>query len=96
MKENEHDLQPGNVVQLSPDCGNPLFAMHFMVVETPKPWGAQGYVLMMGENKVIASFEGRAYYRAQWEEMELIGHAKWWGGILNEGSKSPATQKPQS
>lgn len=58
----------GEIVQLHPEkCGNPMFAGCFMTVTEPKPWGAQGYVQMTGENGKPG---GQAYYRATWEEME--------------------------
>lgn len=38
-----------------------------MLVTEPKSWGAQGFVQVPGK--------GQAYYRAKWEEMELIGKA---------------------
>jgi hypothetical protein len=69
------ELTPGNVVQLNPETvGNPMFAGCFMVVTEPKTWGAQGYVTALGEGGQPG---GAAYYRAKWEEMELIGHAEW-------------------
>jgi hypothetical protein len=69
------ELEPGNVVQLNPETvGNPMFAGCFMVVTEPKTWGAQGYVTALGEDGKPG---GAAYYRAKWEEMELIGHAEW-------------------
>jgi hypothetical protein len=68
------DLVPGDVVQLSPEARNPMFACCMMTVSEPKECGAQGYVQMTGENGMIG---GRAFYRAQWEEMEYVGHAQW-------------------
>jgi hypothetical protein len=68
-------LNVGAIVQLNPDTvRNPMFAACFMVVTEPKPWGAQGYVQALGENEQPG---GLAYYRAQWEEMELVGAAEW-------------------
>jgi len=71
---DEVSLREGDVVQLSPDVANPLFAGSFMVVTDPKPWGAQGYVLVLGTN---AQQSAQAFYRAKWEEMEYIGTAIW-------------------
>lgn len=68
------ELKPGYVVQLSPEVGNPMFAGCFMIVSEPKKFGAQGYVQSLGENGKPG---GQAYYRAKWEEMELIGTAAW-------------------
>ena len=67
MKDRERRLEMGDVVQLSDDCG--IFSHCFMVVTEPKSWGAQGYVLIPNQ--------GQAYYRAEWENMEHIGKAKW-------------------
>lgn len=71
---NERELKVGDVVQLSPEVGNPMFAGCMMVVTEPKSWGAQGYVAGLGEDGKPG---GHAYYRAKWEEMEYVGIA-WW------------------
>jgi hypothetical protein len=68
------ELEPGDVVQLSPSVRNPMFAYCMMTVTTPKVWGAQGYVQMIGDNGLPG---GRAYYRAKWDEMEYVGYAQW-------------------
>lgn len=68
------ELEPGDVVQLGPNVGNPMFAYCMMTVSEPKTFGAQGYVQMTGENGGVG---GRAYYRAKWEEMEYVGRAVW-------------------
>jgi hypothetical protein len=68
MKQQE--INEGMVVQLNPETvGNEHFAACFMTITEPKPWGAQGFVRVPGG--------GDAYYRAKWEEMELIGRAEW-------------------
>lgn len=68
------ELQAGDLVQLAPTVGNPMFAACFMVVTELKAWGAQGYVQALGENGQPG---GQAYYRAKWDEMELCGRAEW-------------------
>jgi hypothetical protein len=69
MKEQK--LVEGQLVQLNPETvENPMFAACIMVVTEPKPWGAQGYVQSLGENGLPG---GQAYYRAKWEEMEVVG-----------------------
>lgn len=71
-------LRPGMVVQLSPfACRNPMFGGCMMVVTEPKQFGAQGYVQGLGEGGEMG---GQAYYRAQWEEMEVVGFAEWVAG----------------
>jgi hypothetical protein len=72
--EPKDQLRPGEVVQLSPTVGNPMFAYCMMTVTEVKSWGAQGYVQALGENGEPG---GQAYYRAKWEEMEYVGKAMW-------------------
>lgn len=60
-------LKCGSVVQLNENTGNPLFRGALMMVETPKNFGAQGFVNCLDK--------GNAYYRARWEDMEYIGEA---------------------
>lgn len=66
------NLAEGDVVQLSPEVSNPMFAGCMMTVTEPKPWGAQGFVQMTG---AYGKPGGQAYYRAKWEEFEYIGKA---------------------
>lgn len=74
MKARE--LKPGYLVQLNPETvGNKAFAGCVMVVTEPKEWGAQGYVQALGESADKPG--GQAYYRAKWEEMEVVGVAEW-------------------
>lgn len=69
------ELNFGDLVQLNPDAvRNKMFTGCIMVVTEPKAFGAQGYVQMGGENGVAG---GQAYYRPNWTEMELVGHAEW-------------------
>ena len=64
-------LMAGDVVQLSPEtCRNRMLAGCMMTVTEPKPFGAQGYVQVTGEDKKPG---GQAYYRAAWAEMEPTG-----------------------
>lgn len=69
-------LAPGDLVQLNPDTTrNRAFAGCIMTVTEPKSWGAQGYVQGLGPDRQTPA--GQAYYRAVWEEMELVGKAEW-------------------
>jgi hypothetical protein len=68
------ELERGDVVQLSPEVANRMFAYCLLTVTEPKAWGAQGYVQMTGENGEPG---GAAFYRATWDEMEYIGRAEW-------------------
>lgn len=72
---NEQTIKAGQLVQLNPDTvNNKMFAACIMVVTEPKQWGAQGYVQALGTGGEMG---GQAYYRAKWEEMELVGNAEW-------------------
>ena len=69
--ERGGNLKVGEVVQLSPeDCRNRMFAGCIMTVTEPKTWGAQGYVQALGTDEKPG---GMAYYRANWDEMEVTG-----------------------
>jgi hypothetical protein len=71
----EQKLKVGAVVQLNPETvTNKMFAGCLMIVTEPKVFGALGYVQALGENEEPG---GQAYYRARWEEMELVGVAVW-------------------
>lgn len=51
-----------------------MFAACMMTVSEVGPWGAQGYVQALGQNGKPG---GQAYYRARFDEMELVGIAPW-------------------
>ena len=71
----QQGLTKGQLVQLNPETvRNKMFAACIMVVTEPKSFGAQGYVQGLGEN---GDPGGQAYYRATWEEMEIVGSAEW-------------------
>lgn len=68
-------LEIGDVVQLNPETvTNKGFAACFMTVTDPKPWGAQGFVQMIGSK---GESGGQAFVRAWWHDMELVGKAHW-------------------
>lgn len=74
----KRELKKGDIVQLNPEfhLGDKqgFFGACLMVVTEPKAFGAQGYIQSpqkRGETPLTA------YYRAKWEEMELVGHAEW-------------------
>ena len=71
MMVNQMHLEVGDVVQLNENCANPMLRYCFMTVTEPKAFGAMGYVQCTGENGHLG---GQAYYRAKFEEMDLIGH----------------------
>ena len=71
----QQELKVGALVQLNPETvGNKMFSACIMVVTEPEGFGAQGYVQGLGTNGHAG---GQAYYRAKWEEMELVGMAEW-------------------
>ena len=71
----QQGLTKGQLVQLNPETvKNKMFAACIMVVTEPKSFGAQGYVQGLGENGEPG---GQAYYRATWEEMEIVGVSEW-------------------
>ena len=71
----QQNLIKGQLVQLNPEkVKNRMFAACIMVVTEWKLFGAQGYVQGLGENGEPG---GQAYYRATWEEMEIVGSAEW-------------------
>lgn len=69
-------LNVGDVVQIDPAVAerDGFFGGCFMLVTEPKPWGAQGFISIPGERGTLP---GRAFYRAKFDEMELIGRAVW-------------------
>lgn len=73
------ELEVGEIVQLNPEtCRNELLRGCLMIVDEPKSWGAQVYVQLPEPGGSLILFEGRAYYRATWEEMEPTGgRAEW-------------------
>lgn len=66
-------LEKGDVVQIGPTCGNPVFAHHLMIVTNPKPWGAQGYVVVLDAN----GSRRHAFFRCNWKDFEYVGKATW-------------------
>ena len=70
------ELKVGDVVQLSPETSNKGFGGCFLQVTEPKSWGVVGFVQALGDRNQIG---GRAYYRANWDEIEFIGTAIWVG-----------------
>lgn len=73
--KSDTELQIGWLVQLNPETvGNPMFAGCIMVITELKEFGVQGYVQALGEN---GKHGGQAYYRAKWDEIELVGNVEW-------------------
>lgn len=68
-------LEKGMVVQLNPETvKNKMFAGCFFMITEEKSFGAMGFVQALGEG---GDPGGRAWYRAEWDEMEFVGWAVW-------------------
>ena len=67
------NIQPGVVVQLHPRLTqNKHFSGMLMTVEKVSKWGAQGRI-----DAIVDGQYASAYYRAEWEEMDVVGEAAW-------------------
>ncbi len=68
------ELHQGDVLQLKPDY--PEFGGMLIVVTEPKTWGCQGYLLA---SRIFHAcrFNGRAYLRPNFEDMEFVGKLTW-------------------
>lgn len=74
-QEGVRDVQPGDVVQITPEWEvNKAFAACLVVVSEVKSWGIQGYVQALGTREEMG---GQAYIRVKWEDLELVGAAYW-------------------
>lgn len=73
------EVQPGDVVQLDPQFhlgdANGFFAGCFMIVDEVKAWGVQGHILIPEGPR--GYYPNVAYYRANWDEMRIVGPASW-------------------
>ena len=70
-------LNEGDIVQLDPEkVGNKAFASCLMVVTERKDFGAQGYIVGVGDGRDQPG--GNFFYRARWEEMESTGGRVVW------------------
>lgn len=61
--------EKGDIIQIDPEKDD-MFGGCFMVVTEEKPWGAQGYVRIPGQ-------EGLAFKRTIYEKGMKVGHAEW-------------------
>jgi hypothetical protein len=66
-------LNPGDVVQINPSSKYTMFAGCFLTVTEPKAFGCQGYVQCLGGDGKPG---GQAFLRPRFEDIELIGKAK--------------------
>lgn len=72
--ERNAPLEEGDVVQLAPSVGEPMIACCMMTVASLTPFGAHGYVHLVGQDNAPG---GILYCSARWEDMELVGKAVW-------------------
>jgi hypothetical protein len=66
-------LEIGDVLQLRPEH---RFGGALLVVTEPKSWGCQGY-LMMPRIMQACRYNGRAFIRSKFENMEFVGKLEW-------------------
>jgi hypothetical protein len=69
----KRELQKGDVLQLHPDH---KFGGMLVVVDEPKSWGCQGYLLSSREFEAT-KFKGRAFVRPKFEDVEFVGKVVW-------------------
>lgn len=69
MSTKTIDLKPGDIVQIKPGSDK-TFGACLMIVTEVRSWGAQGYFHIPGR-------DGLAFYRANHENMTLVGSAAW-------------------
>lgn len=70
----KRQLEIGDIVQISPE--HERFPGQLLQVTEPKEWGCQGCVYMDTDLECVR-FDGRAYARIKWDDMEFIGHSEW-------------------
>lgn len=71
MIEVENPWLRGEIIQIDPNH-DPVFGACLLVVTEPKPWGAQGYVLVPD-----SSGAKRAFYRLNFEHGVRVGNIEW-------------------
>lgn len=71
----KRELITGDVLQLKPDYANGFGGM-LLVCTEPKAWGCQGYLLSSYDIQAV-KFQGRAFLRPKFEDMEYVGRLAW-------------------
>ncbi len=74
IKMDKRVLEIGDIVQIHPEHEN--FGGQLLVVTEPKEWGCQGR-LYLDTIMHACRYNGRAYLRVKWENMEFVGRLKW-------------------
>lgn len=70
---NKQDLQVGDLVQINPEH---IFGGMLLVITEVVNWGCEGY-LMSSYNFDATRFEGKAYLRCKWNDIEFVGRMYW-------------------
>lgn len=79
----KYDIKQGDVLQINPD--HPKFPGFLVVCDEPKVFGCQGYLLSQF-NFEATRFQGVAYVRVKFEEVEYVGKIQWhWKPMPMEG-----------
>jgi hypothetical protein len=69
-------LEPGMLVQLNPATVRDIaYAGCVLVVTNTLAWGVIGYVQGIGVVQHLPGYQ--SLYRANWEEIEVVGIANW-------------------
>ena len=67
------ELKCGDVLQFRPEH---KWGGMLVVVTEPKGWGCQGYLMSAYEFQAVR-WKGRAFVRAQFEDVEFVGSLCW-------------------
>ena len=68
-------LEQGQLLQYNPEH-DPYGGQIVMVVD-PKEWGCQGILYLDREFEGLTRFQGRAFVRTKFEDVEPIGRIEW-------------------
>ncbi len=70
---DKRELVKGDILQINPDD---KFGGMLLIVTEPKSWGAQG-VLYSSRHFDAVRFDGQAYLRVNFNEVEYCGRLEW-------------------
>jgi len=68
-------LKEGELFQINPK--HELYGGQIVACSEPKKWGCQGVLFTDLEYEGLTRFNGRAYVRIKFEDMEPIGRLEW-------------------
>lgn len=72
----ESEYKVGDIFQFSPQREN--LPAQFIVATEIRSWGVQGYILLeFPDEGVLVRYNGRAFIRAKYEEIEKVGSVAW-------------------